>query len=203
MTKPFPFLTNWQEWCTTFAAAVAATFTALKLIPKIARVLKIFYEGALFMVDIKDNMNAIERRIIDRLSRLDDGQLNIIEGRRQMLNNDVHRVWFITDGKGKTEWVNDTWRKWTGIDPDDARGSGWENGIAPEDLHRVIQGWQMAIDHQRGYADAFSYIDREGRRTRVEVQASPIRRSDGTILNYFGNARLPGSPSSVPGHPSL
>jgi PAS domain S-box-containing protein len=184
------FLQSWEGLCTAIAGAVASTIGLFHLLPRIYRVAMSFYEGALFTIEIRDKLAAVEARIVDRLNSLDDGQLNMIVVRRQMLDNDADVAYFETSPQGKTDWVSKTWTRWTGIENDDARGNGWENGIAPEDLARVLHNWQLAIDHQRDYVDRYSYFDRNGKRTQVETIARPIRRKDGTILNYFGSARV-------------
>ena len=51
----------------------------------------------------------------------------------------------LRDERGNQLWSNRSWRHATGLEQADARGSGWENGIAPEDKSRVLSGWQQAI----------------------------------------------------------
>lgn len=185
------FLQSWQGLCTAIAGAVVATLGVLKIVPELYRILSTFKAGAIYTLEIKETVTGMERRICERLEKLDDGQINQIEWRRHTLDNDPNALYFQTDARGKTEWVTKTWTRWTGLDTGSARGSGWENGVDPVDLPRVLQNWQLAIDHQRDYQDTYCYIDRVGNRTRVEVKATAIRRADGTILNYCGNARIP------------
>ncbi|MEP6672356.1 MAG: PAS domain S-box protein [Chthoniobacter sp.] len=189
MTKPFPFLSSWQEWCGALSGALVATWGLLALIPKIFRETKKFYDGVVFLLEIRDQLTEIRLTI----SNIDDGQLNIIESLWHGRDTDENTVWFQTDGKGQTQRISKTWTAWTGLPVDAARGRGWENAIAPEDQARAIQGWQLAIDHQRAYQDSFHYIDTLGRRILVIVAAAPIRQHDGTILNYFGSARKAGA----------
>ncbi len=168
----------------------------IALIPKLFRVMTSFYHGAVFTIEIRDHMRHMETRIIDRLSAIDDGQCNILEVRRQMLDADLSAAWFMTDAHGKTEWVNRTWSVWTGLSNHESRGNGWENAIAPEDRPRAMQGWQLAVDHQRSYSDTYHFIDRTGKRTLVDVIINPIRKKDGTVLDYFGSARIRGDKSN-------
>lgn len=189
------FLLSWEGFWTAVTGAVVATIAFIKVIPEVLRILLTFKEGALYTLAIKETLTGMESRIIDLIGKLDDGQLNLLEVRRHMLDADPNSVYFQTDPAGKTEWVSKTWTVWTGLSTDDARGSGWENGVAPDELPRVQVNWGQAIDHQRNYQDVFHYINRLGERTRVEVKATAIRRKDGTILNYFGNARISGMSS--------
>jgi len=184
------FFQSWEGLCTAIAGAIASTLGVFHLLPRIYKVLRNFYDGALFTIEIRDKLAEIKSEMVQRLDSLDDGQLNMIVVRRQMLDNDYEVAYFETSPTGKTLWVSKTWSQWTGLSENEARGNGWENGIAPEDLSRVLHNWQLAIDHQRDYVDRYSYVDRAGWRRSVETVARPIRRKDGTILNFFGSARI-------------
>lgn len=187
------FLLSWEGFWTAVTGAVVATITFIKLVPEVLRLLVTFRDGALYTLAIKETINGMKSEILERMGKLDDGQINQIEWRRHTLDADELAVYFQADAQGKTEWVTKTWTKWTGLDTDEAIGNGWENGIATEDLPRVMQNWQLAIQGKRDYQDSFSYMDRRGERTRVDVKATAIRRADGTILNYCGNARIAGT----------
>jgi len=197
-----------KDWLETlempgkFLGALTALIGILVLIPKLFRVLMSFYSGAKFTLEIKEHLEnsrkemllEIEntrRQITEHLGRIDDGQLNLIEIRRHTLDADISCVWFVTDSHGQTEWTSDAWTKVTGMATEDARGSGWELGVAADELARVLTAWRLAVDHKRRYVDEFNLVHViNGRRTKVHVVANPIKRSDGTVLNYFGCARF-------------
>jgi PAS domain S-box-containing protein len=182
-------------------ASLAAIGGIFALMPKLYRLLVSFYNGAKFNLEIRErfkelsdnNAAAIEnarKEIVDKLTKLDDGQLNQIKIRQHTMDADDSRIWFITDETGRTTWVNDTWTHITGLSLDDTLGTGWELGVCPNDLPRVVNAWRLAVDHKRRYIDEYHLIDRHGHRTFIRVSASPICRSDGTLLNYFGGARI-------------
>lgn len=191
---------DWLEhidWPERILGALLACGALLALVPRFFKVTLALYHNAKFTIDMREHLEAMEKRLIDRLTKLDDGQRHAIETRRQMLDLDVNTAWFETDPSGRTTYVSETWVQWTGIDRHAANGSGWELGIAPEDRPRVIQGWQQAVDHQREFQDCYHYVDRAGKRTLVDCVARPIRRKDKTILSYSGSSRRRGTKDIV------
>lgn len=180
----------WMEalgWPEKLVGALVAIGTLFALIPKLVRIMLSFYQGAKFTIEIRDHLSEMRREIMGAIGRLNEGQMNLIVVRQQMLDT-AEALWFTTDGKGHYEWVNLTYRRLTGLEYSEVRGHGWENGVHPEDRPRVIMGWQTAIDHQRDYEDTYRMIDRNGKATAVHIMARPIRRDDGTILNYVGHS---------------
>lgn len=180
-------LQAWQVFCGLFLGAIGSTVAVFAYAPKILKTVREVYAGAIFMIEIRETLEKMNKGLLERLGQIDDGQLNIIQTQQRVMDADVE-PWFTTDGRGSCLWVNRAWRKATGLEAGAARGHGWENGIHPDDRPRVVLGWQMAIDHQRDFEDSFRYVDRDGNATAVTLTATPIRRVDGVILNYIGHA---------------
>lgn len=200
---------GWIDTLLETPAKVYECFTAsvaiLLLMPRLFRVLMSFYHGAKFTLEIKEHLEASQKamlaqitdtrqKILTHLSRIDDGQLNLIEARRHTLDADMNCIWFMTDAQGQTEWVSAAWTRITGMPVEDALGSGWELAVLPEDLARVLNAWRLSFEHKRRCVDEFTLVHNiTGRRTKVQVTANPIKRPDGTVLNYYGCSRITGT----------
>lgn len=185
-------LQTWQGVCTAIVAFFAATGALFALIPRLLKLVDAFYEGAKFSLDIKAHMAGMESRLNTRLDRLDEGQINVIQTHHNMLDASP-LVWFTADARGHYTWVNQTWSRLTGIESRSAMGRGWELGVHPDDLPRVMYAWQMAIDHQRDYLDTFRLISRIGVEVPIKVLARANRSKDGRVMDYQGHADFEGS----------
>lgn len=182
---------------TAIVAAIAATIGLLKAIPPAFKLAKQLIDGSVFVLDIKVWGVELIKKMEEGFKRVEDGQLNQINARRFYLDADERNAHFETDARGKTEWVSRRWRLMTGLDNSQARGSGWENGIAPDVQDAVLREWQAAIDHQRTFDRLVVYVDREGRRTTMKVIASPMRDRDGNVMQFHGICVPPDAPTDV------
>lgn len=180
-------------------ACLVALGGILALIPKLFRLMMAFYDGAKFTLDIRDHMTEMKKEVVSRhgeiilaIKRIDEGQRNIIVTHQQMLDCS-HMPWFITDGHGRYQWVNTRWKRLTGLETEQIRGHGWENGIHPDDRPRVILSWNTAVDHQRDHEENYRFINRAGVSSLpIRMVAHPIRNEAGTILNYIGHSLVDG-----------
>lgn len=180
------FFTTWQGIALAITAAVGATVALIQALPPLFTLVKRLIDGSVFLLEIQETIRDMRKEATDAFKRLEDGQLNQINARRFNLDADSTRAYFETDGNGKTEWVSRKWRDITGLDNSQARGSGWENGLAPENEERVLRAWQAAIDHQRTFDLVVIYIDRDGLQTPMRVIASPMRDSLGHVIQFHG-----------------
>ena len=46
---------------------------------------------------------------------------------------------------GQVDFVNQSWCEYTGLSVDEARGSGWQSAIHPEDLPGLLERWQSIL----------------------------------------------------------
>jgi PAS domain S-box-containing protein len=43
---------------------------------------------------------------------------------------------------GQVDFVNRRWFEYTGLQGDEALGTGWQTAVHPEDLPAMLEGWQ-------------------------------------------------------------
>src|SRR5215469_5386647 len=68
---------------------------------------------------------------------------------------------------GSVDFVNQRWREYTGLSPEESYGRGWETAIHPDDLTTLAEKWEAVDDANAGWA--------------CEVR---LRRSDG-VFQWF------------------
>lgn len=135
------------------------------------------------------NLDKHHDDIVERLKSLDRGQLHMIQTRRILLDRESASAFFECDPKGGCIWVSRLWRRITGLDSDDARGNGWELGIAEENRAHISNLWQEAITKSRPFEAVVIYADRDGLKTSMKVFASPIQdETTREVLGWFGSA---------------
>lgn len=183
------WLSSLHEWALLLVGAPVAIWGVFVGARKLLKLMMTVYEGGLFLLDVKAIIEGLRRDMVDRLDAIDRGQLDIIQTRAHIMDADEKTAFFKCDAAGGALWVSEGWKKLTGLSSDDAKGLGWEMGIEETERPRVIQNWQLAIDHKRRYQDVVTYVDRTGRTTRAKVTASPVRDNDGQVMSWNGMVR--------------
>lgn len=188
-----------EDWWKTAVAGIGIICGILVYGKKLFANLKLAHEGGLFLINVKENFETarIETKksvdeakeiLLERLDRLDRGQANTIQTRRMLLNREVNSAFFECDMMGGCVWVSRLWRRMTGLDIEEARGNGWEIGIAPENRAGVAMLWAESIAKGRGFESEVTYIDRDGMRTSMKVFADPIEDDHtGKVIGWFGH----------------
>jgi PAS domain S-box-containing protein len=92
---------------------------------------------------------------------------------------------FVVDPKGNRTFFNKGWLEYTGLNSEQASGSGWEMAIHPDDLERVTEQWRKSqttgqpLDYEarlrRGSDGAYRWF---------QTRARPLRDNRGKILKW-------------------
>ncbi len=93
---------------------------------------------------------------------------------------------FTTDKAGNCTYVNDAWTRISGVEREDAMGSGWANSVHPDDAERVFQERQEARAKLSTYRSEFRFRKPDGSVTHVFVVAAPKFEDNGEVLSYIG-----------------
>lgn len=177
-----------QEWALLVVSAPVALFGVFVAARKLLKLMMTAYEGGLFLIDVKEHIGEIRTEMQAGFAKLDRGQLHMIQSRRVLLDRETSSAFFECDPQGGCQWVSRQWRRLTGLDDDDARGNGWEMGIAADERTYVVAAWREAIDRKRPFEQTVTYVSREGVRTAMKVFASPIIHEEtGVVLGWFGH----------------
>ncbi len=93
---------------------------------------------------------------------------------------------FTTDARGRCDFVNEPWLRYTGGDAAQTLGEGWMQQVHPLDRLRVAAVWQEAVAEGRPYQVEFRLRGRDGSYRWFDTRALPHRGSDGRVLRWFG-----------------
>lgn len=196
-------LSWWKSWegiSATIAAAAASIIATLKLLPKIHASCLKFYRNATIGANLGEHMDEMKGQIAKAkeeimveiragFASLTRGQVQQIQVRRMLLDRETNDAFFECDAKGNCIWVSRLWRKLTGLDIEEAKGNGWEIGVAPEERDRVAARWADAIARRHPFEEVVTYIDRDGKRTTMKVFAGPIVDEETKDANgWFGQS---------------
>ena len=87
---------------------------------------------------------------------------------------------------GSCDFLNKPWHDYTGMSPEEARGSGWANAIHPDDRPKVSETWMELLT-----TGAPGQV--EGRYRRFDgiyhwflIRANPLRDESGSIVKWYG-----------------
>jgi PAS domain S-box-containing protein len=87
---------------------------------------------------------------------------------------------------GKTDYCNDRWRSYSGIELEDLRGYGWKAMIHPEDRDRVLDAWHAAVANGTPYEQEERHRGRDGKYRWFLSLALPLRDQEGRIVRWYG-----------------
>ena len=93
---------------------------------------------------------------------------------------------FITDRDGKTVYWNEQLCKITSMSPEDGMGTGWADGIHPEDRERVSKEWYGSAEARSTFKSEYRFVDRSGKVTHAIGQAVALHDSENEITGYVG-----------------
>lgn len=94
-------------------------------------------------------------------------------------------VWSVTPD-GSVDFLNQRWCDYTGVSLEQARGSGWEAAIHPDDAEQLMAYWQvpLATGEPGEYEARFRRFD--GTYRWFLSKAIPLRNESGDIVKWYG-----------------
>ena len=93
---------------------------------------------------------------------------------------------FHTDAFGHCLYVNQRWSDITGVSLEDALGTGWAEGLHPDDRQRVFHQWDQAMTEHRPFQSEYRFRLSDGKITWVIGQAEATTDTSGEITGYVG-----------------
>lgn len=181
---------NVATWAGEIAAFILTIAGVLKVWPGIVSKAKAGLRKASPLTNIFDALNDIREDMKTGFDRTDRGLTNVIQGRRVIMGTDEVKAWLEMDPEGTVIWTSRLWSVFTGLQPDELRGHGWESSVLETERGTVMASWEAAFEHQRAFESVVTLVDRAGHKTRARLIAWPIRDNDGrgVVLSYLGHA---------------
>lgn len=94
---------------------------------------------------------------------------------------------WMTDTKGRNNFVNDTWIEWTGIPAEQQASSGWFEAMVPEERETVDRQFQEAFRNRESFMAEFRIIRKDGVQRWVLSEGSPYYDIEGFFAGYAGS----------------
>jgi PAS domain S-box-containing protein len=95
---------------------------------------------------------------------------------------------FRADPSGSFDFVNQCWCEYTGLSLDDARGSGWQRAICPEDLADVVAHWQALLSTGQPGEVEVRLRQHAGEYRWFSFRVAPFHDASGSLANWYGQA---------------
>jgi len=121
-----------------------------------------------------------ERRRIEEALRESEARF------RHMSDTAPVLIWMSGPDKGCT-FFNKTWLDFTGRTMAQEVGSGWTDGVHPEDRERAWATYASAFDARRPFEIEYRLRRRDGAYRWLMDRGVPRRGADGTFLGYIGS----------------
>jgi PAS domain S-box-containing protein len=117
-----------------------------------------------------------------------DAALKESEARLRALVEGIPQLVWRATGQGAWTWSSPQWSAFTGLSEEASRGLGWLGAVHPADRPQAVAAWKAAVE-----VGAFSVEYRlrhaaSGADRWFATRASPIRDSDGRILEWLGTS---------------
>jgi PAS domain S-box-containing protein len=163
----------WLSGGLKLIAAVISAYTAFVLIPLIPQALVLATPTQLGMINQILQTEIAERRESD--------------ARYQILTEISPVGIFYTDASGNCLYVNERWCQIAGITCEEALGTGWVQGIHPDDSQRVFAEWYRATQEKLPFQSEYRFLGFDNNRVRwVFGQAVAQIDENGEIKGYVG-----------------
>jgi PAS domain S-box-containing protein len=118
----------------------------------------------------------------NREQRLQDSE----EQLRQMAAHSPAMVWMSGTDKLCT-WANQQWLDFTGHSLDQELGSGWVDGVHPDDLERCLKIYSESFDARQPFKMEYRVRRHDGEWRWVNDAGNPMYREDGLFVGYIGS----------------
>lgn len=127
--------------------------------------------------------NVTERQRAEVLLRQSEAEF------RQLANAVPQIVW-VSDAQGKTTYINDQWREFSGLTLEETANPEIQSRIFhPDDRERVYEEWLNALVNETGYCiEARMRNQNTGEYRWFLIRCEPFRNDAGTISQWFGTS---------------
>ena len=93
---------------------------------------------------------------------------------------------FLTDADGLTTYWNKRLCEITGMQVVNGLGTGWADGVHPDDRERVFKEWYESAEKRASFSCEYRFVDRDGTVTYTFGQAIPLTDASRQVTGYVG-----------------
>ncbi|HWB83073.1 MAG TPA: ATP-binding protein [Bryobacteraceae bacterium] len=112
------------------------------------------------------------------------------ESERQIrtLADSIPQLAWMTEPNGNVLWSNQQWYRFTGMEPAQSEGWGWQAAHDPEILPLVLQRWKESLRSGSDFEMEYPLRGTDGAFHWFLTRIIPFRDSGGNILRWFGTS---------------
>ena len=126
----------------------------------------------------------IHEDVSGRVSR--DEAVRESEARLKQLANTIPQLAWMAHPDGNIHWYNDRWYEYTGTQPADMAGWGWQRVHHPKELPWVIDLWKRSLSTGEPFQMTFPLRARDGSYRPFFTLVAPLKDEQGTVVQWFG-----------------
>lgn len=104
---------------------------------------------------------------------------------KQILDHMPQMVWTTTP-MGSHDYFNNQWYEYTGLEPEQSLGIGWQNPFHDDDMPHTIKAWSHSLATGDPYSVEYRCRRHDGAWRWMLGRALPMRDAEGTITGWFG-----------------
>jgi two-component system, chemotaxis family, CheB/CheR fusion protein len=94
---------------------------------------------------------------------------------------------WMSDTTGECIWFNRTWLNFTGRSMEEEVGTGWTEGVHPEDFDQCLETYRNAFDRKVEFSMEYRLRHNDGTYRWILDKGTPRYSDDGTFLGYIGS----------------
>jgi PAS domain S-box-containing protein len=87
---------------------------------------------------------------------------------------------------GATDYCNERWRAYTGLELENVRGYGWQTMVHPEDRERVLKAWHESVVNGTPYEQEERHRGTDGTYRWFLSLGVPLHNAEGRIVRWYG-----------------
>lgn len=95
-------------------------------------------------------------------------------------------IWMAGPDK-RCDWFNRPWLEFRGRTLQDEQGTGWLEGVHPEDLPRFLSAYEEAFEARKPFRSIYRLKRYDGVHRWIVNQVAPRHAPDGTFTGYVGS----------------
>jgi PAS domain S-box-containing protein len=115
-----------------------------------------------------------------------DGPSNVIEERLRLIIDTIPTIVWRKLPDGSVDFLNRSFREYTGLSLEDGLGWGWMNAFHPDD--RLTEEWRAALAAEKPFEKEARLRRADGQYRWFLIRAVPLRDEQGNIANWYGTS---------------
>src|SRR5881409_2158288 len=125
--------------------------------------------------DLENGPNALE-------------QVQLSEVRLRQVIDTIPTLAWCNLADGANEFLNKRWHEYTGLQPEESNGWGWQAAFHPDDLPPLIEKWrELLVSGEAGEIEA-RLRRHDGVFRWFLIRVEPFRDETGTIVRWYGTS---------------